>query len=66
MIYVCPVCNEATFSAEDKMRRHYLSCWKIRNPSYRSKSAPRDEQVVFYNMNNDLSDFFNSFLKENN
>lgn len=63
-MYICPVCNEKYFSTEDAVRKHYLSCWKRHNPSHQSKSAPRNEQIVSYDMNDDILEFFNSFKEK--
>lgn len=63
-MYICPVCNEKYFSTEDAMRKHYLSCWKNKNPNHQSKSALRNEYLASYVINDDVLEFFNSFKEK--
>lgn len=57
-MYVCPVCKKYTSSAEEAMRKHFLSCWKENHSNYKSSSAPRTEIVKSYKMNEEMAQFF--------
>lgn len=59
-MYICPTCNKE-FDSEDKIIKHYLSCWKELHPSHVSKDAPRSADVVTKQINDDVANFFNSF-----
>lgn len=62
-MYVCPVCEEKYFSTEEAMRKHFLSCWKKKNPYHQSTPAVRIESIE-RQVNSEIMDFFNSFQKE--
>ena len=62
-MYICPSCN-AEFSTEDAIVKHYLKCWKDRNPCHKSKPAPRSEDINTRTINNDMAVFFSSFQKD--
>lgn len=59
-MFICPTCNKQ-FDAEDALVKHYLKCWKEKNPYHKSKPAPRSEDINTRKVNNDILDFFNSF-----
>ena len=59
-MYICPTCN-SSFEEEDVLVKHFLKCWKEKNPCHQSKSAPRSEDINTRNVSNDIADFFNSF-----
>ena len=59
-MFICPTCNKQ-FDAEDTLVKHYLKCWKEKNPYHKSKPAPRSEDVNTRKVNTDILDFFNSF-----
>ena len=59
-MFICPTCGKQ-FNTEDVLVKHYLSCWKERNPTHKSKSAPRSEDIDTRKDNQDILDFFNSF-----
>ena len=59
-MYICPTCNKE-FETEDVIVKHCLKCWKEKYPTYKSKSAPRSEDINTRKINNDILDFFNSF-----
>lgn len=63
MTYVCPVCQEKYFSTEDAVRKHFLSCWKKKNPCHESKTAPSYETFT-RQTNDDVLNFFNSFQED--
>ena len=59
-MFVCPNCNKE-FLTEEEIKRHILPCWKRLNPGYKSKEAPQGETVVTREVNDDITNFFNSF-----
>ena len=61
-MYICPTC-EAQFKTEDILVKHFLSCWKEKNPCHQSKSAPRSEGINTRTDNDDILNFFNSFKR---
>ena len=60
MRYFCPECN-LSFSEEEKLTKHYLQCWKEKNPYHQSKPAPRSEDINTSEVSKDIANFFNSF-----
>lgn len=61
--FICPTCNEK-FSTEEKIQKHFLSCWKERHPFYQSKSAPRSNDIITREISDDVMNFFNSFKED--
>lgn len=61
-MYICPTCNR-DFTTEASMAKHYLSCWRERNPYHQSKPAPRSEDINTVEMNEDVVNFFTSFRR---
>ena len=59
-MFVCPTCGKQ-FDVEDVLVKHYLKCWKEKNPYHQSKSAPRSEDINTREDNQAILDFFNSF-----
>ena len=59
-MYICPVCGKQ-FDNEDALVRHYSKCWKEKNPTHKSKSAPRSEDINTRKINGDVMNFFSSF-----
>jgi hypothetical protein len=59
-MYICPTCNKP-FGEENNLVKHMLKCWKEKNPSVKSKSAPRSEDVNTRKINDDVMNFFNTF-----
>ena len=59
-MYICPTCARQ-FETEDILVKHFLKCWKEKNPCHRSKNAPRSEDINTREINNDILDFFDSF-----
>ena len=50
-MYICPTCHRR-FQEEQKLTKHFLSCWKEQHPFHQSKPAPKGK---------DIMNFFNSF-----
>ena len=59
-MFVCPTCGKQ-FDAEEVLVKHYLKCWKEKNPYHQSKSALRSEDINTREDNQAILDFFNSF-----
>ena len=59
-MYICPTCNKQ-FNTEEIVAKHFLKCWKEKNPCHKSKPAPRSEDVNTREINSDVMNFFNSF-----
>ena len=59
-MFICPTCNNQ-FDNEDILVKHYLKCWKEKNPCHQAKSAPRSADINTREISDDISDFFNSF-----
>ena len=60
VMFVCPTCDKQ-FDKEENLVRHFLQCWKEKNPNHQSKAAPRSEDINTREENQDILDFFNSF-----
>jgi len=56
-MYVCPTCSKK-FEEEEKLVKHFLSCWKQNNPNHISKEAPHSEDVETRDINEDMKKFF--------
>ena len=51
------------FEKEEVLVKHFLKCWKEKNPNYHSKSAPRSEDINTREINDDIMNFFASLQK---
>lgn len=60
LMYICSVC-EKKFDSKETLTKHFLKCWKEKNPNHKSKSAPRSEDINIREDNDDILNFFNSF-----
>ena len=58
-MYICPACHKE-FIEEEKLTKHFLSCWKEKHPYHKSKSAPRSEDIETREVSNDIANFFSS------
>lgn len=58
-MYICPTCKKE-FISEEKIAKHYLKCWKEKNPFHVSKDAPRGEDIETRVVNSDIENFFRS------
>lgn len=59
-MYICPTCHKK-FQEEQKLIKHFLSCWKEQHPFHQSKPAPKGEDIEIRKVNEDIMNFFNSF-----
>ena len=62
-MYICPTCNRE-FEKEDNLVKHFLKCWKDKNPCHQAKSAPRSEDINTREISDEILNFFGSFQKE--
>ena len=51
------------FPTEEKVAKHFLVCWKEKNPYHQSKEIIYSETIDTVEMNDDVKNFFNSFLE---
>ncbi len=56
-MYICPTCKRE-FESEDSIRKHFLNCWKEQHPYYQSTPAPRSEDIVEVQANDNVLAFF--------
>ena len=56
-MYICPTCNKK-FNEEERLVKHFLTCWKEKNPYHQSKEAPYSESVETRTINDDVANFF--------
>lgn len=61
-MYICPTCCKE-FEKEEACVKHFLKCWKDKNPNHKSKPAPRSEDINTRDINDDVANFFNSLKK---
>ena len=59
-MFICPTCVRE-FKTEELIQKHFLSCWKEHHSCHKSKDAPRSEDIVTREVNEDVLNFFNSF-----
>ena len=62
-MYICPVCCEE-FEIEEVLVKHYLRCWKEKNLSHNSKSAPRSEDINTREDSDEITNFFGQFQRK--
>lgn len=63
-MYICPTCKR-TFINPDKLTSHFLPCWKEHNPNHISKPAPRSEDKIEREVNDEMANFFAMLNKQN-
>lgn len=56
-MYICPECKRE-FNSEDGIRKHFLACWREQHPGHRSNAAPRSEDIITRQADNDVFNFF--------
>ena len=59
-MYICPTCSKE-IESEDVLVKHFLKCWKEKNPCHQAKSAPRSEDINTREVSDDIANFFGSF-----
>ena len=61
-MYICPTCRKE-FEKEEVLVKHFLKCWKDKNPNHHPKSAPHSEDINTREVNEDVMNFFASLQK---
>lgn len=61
-MYVCPFCKK-TYEEEDKVAKCLMDCWRKTNPVHDSKNAPRSEDRVERQCDEDVLSFFENINK---
>lgn len=56
-MYICPTCGRECSEAE--IAKHFLKCWKEKNPNHKSVAAPRGEDIVTKQVDEGVLNFFN-------
>ena len=59
-MFICPTCGKQ-IEMEDDLVKHMSKCWREKNPTHKSKPAPRSEDINTREDKQDIIDFFNSF-----
>ena len=59
-MYICPTCGKQ-FESDEILTKHFLKCWKEKNPNHKSKPAPRSADIDTREDSQEILDFFNSF-----
>ena len=59
-MFICPTCGKQ-FDTENALVKHMSKCWREKNPTHKSKPAPRSEDINTREDSQDILDFFNSF-----
>ena len=59
-MFICPTCRKQ-FEMEDALVKHISKCWREKNPTHKSKPAPRSEDVNTREDKQDIIDFFKAF-----
>ena len=59
-MFICPTCGKQC-EIEDALVKHMSKCWREKNPTRKSKPAPRSEDINTREDKQDILDFFNSF-----
>ena len=60
-MYICPTCHRS-FENEEVIAKHFLQCWKARNPYHESKPAPC-KVMTEREVSEDTTNFFALFDK---
>lgn len=56
-MYICPECKRE-FGSENGIKAHFLACWRERHPGHKPKDAPRSEDIIIRQADNDVFNFF--------
>lgn len=56
-MYICPECKRE-FNSEEGIRKHFLACWREQHPGRKSNAAPRSEDIITRQADNDVCNFF--------
>ena len=61
-MYICPECKKE-FKSEEQIVKHLSRCWRERHPYHQSKEIIHSETINTVEMNDDVKNFFNSFIE---
>ena len=61
-MYICPTCGRE-YESNEMVAKHFLTCWKEKNNCPPPKEAPRSEDIVTRQVNNEMANFFAAFQK---
>lgn len=61
-MYICPECGKE-YQTETQIQKHFLACWKDRNPHHISKEAPHSGTIETKEVNNEVLEFFSSLRR---
>lgn len=59
-MFICPICKRE-YEKEELVVKCLSRCYKEEHPYQKSKPAPRSEDIVVREINEDILSFFNSF-----
>lgn len=63
-MYICPICKcEFEDEKESRMSRHFLKCWKEKNPNHKTNSIEPSETIETRKESKDIIDFFASLQR---
>ena len=61
-MYICPICKKA-YQSDTIVAKCFMRCWKEQNPNHKSKEAPRSDDIINRQCNNEMINFFSQFQK---
>ena len=61
-MYICSTCGKQ-FNTKDEIAKHFMKCWKEQHLYHQSKLAPRSEDVNTREDNQEVLNFFQSFVR---
>lgn len=61
-MYICPFCKNE-YEKESRLTKHYLKCWKEKNPFSKSKELIESEAIETRKDNEDIVNFFASLQR---
>ena len=60
-MYICPICKKE-FNTSERVAKHSLACWREQHPNFQSNPAPRSKNITTRKVNNEVLNFFDSFV----
>lgn len=60
-MYICPTCHRG-FNDEEIIAKHFLQCWRNRNPNHESTPSPL-KTTTEREVSEEVTNFFASFNK---
>lgn len=59
-MFICPICKRE-YEKEESVVKCLSRCYKETHPYQKSKPAPKSEDIITREVNDDIAAFFNSF-----